>query len=61
MLGRLPSSALNLYLQESGREAGTLYATTHDTSAEIYEMIESGALLQAIDQQPYLQGFETIM
>lgn len=61
MLGPLPSSALNLYLQESGREAGTLYATTHDTSAEIYEMIESGALLQAIDQQPYLQGFETIM
>jgi len=61
MLGPLPSSALNLYLQESGREAGSLYATTHDTSAEIYEMIESGALLQAIDQQPYLQGFETIM
>jgi simple sugar transport system substrate-binding protein len=61
MLGPLPSSALNLYLQESGREPGSLYATTHDTSAEIYEMIESGALLQAIDQQPYLQGFETIM
>ncbi len=61
MLGPLPSSALNLYVQESGREPGTLYATTHDTSAEIYDMIESGVLLQAIDQQPYLQGFETIM
>ena len=29
--------------------------------AEIYEMIQSGYLVQAIDQQPYLQGFETIM
>jgi simple sugar transport system substrate-binding protein len=24
-------------------------------------MIDKGILLQAIDQQPYLQGFETIM
>jgi simple sugar transport system substrate-binding protein len=61
MLGPLPSSALNLYIQESGRAAGELYATTHDTSAEIYDMIEQGNLIQAIDQQPYLQGFETIM
>ena len=41
--------------------AGEMFATTHDTSAEIYEMIQSGYLVQAIDQQPYLQGFETIM
>ena len=61
MLGPNPSSSLNLYFQESGREAGEIYATTHDTSAEIYEMIQDGFLLQAIDQQPYLQGFETIM
>jgi len=61
MLGPLPSSALNLYVQEAGIEPGTLFATTHDTSAEIYQMIQDGYLLQAIDQQPYLQGFETIM
>lgn len=61
MLGPNPASALNLYLQESGREPGELYATTHDTSPEIFDMIEGGWLLQAIDQQPYLQGFETIM
>lgn len=61
MLGPNPASALNLYLTESGREPGDLYATTHDTSAEIFDMIEAGYLLQAIDQQPYLQGFETIM
>ena len=39
---------------------GEIYATTHDTSAEIYDMIQDGYLLQAIDQQPYAQGSETI-
>jgi simple sugar transport system substrate-binding protein len=61
MLGPNPSSSLNLYLQESGRMAGEIFATTHDTSSEIYQMIQDGYLVQAIDQQPYLQGFETIM
>lgn len=61
MLGPNPSSSLNLYFQENGVEPGEVYATTHDTSAEIYEMIQEGYLVQAIDQQPYLQGFETIM
>lgn len=59
MLGPNPSAALNLYLTESGRTG--LYATTHDTGEEIFDMIDQGRLLQAIDQQPYLQGFETIM
>jgi simple sugar transport system substrate-binding protein len=61
MLGPAPSTGLNLYMQEAGLEPRALYATTHDTSAEIYQMIQDGVLLQAIDQQPYLQGFETIM
>ncbi len=60
-LGPNPSSSFNLYLQEAGRAPREIYATTHDTSAEIYTMIQEGYLLQAIDQQPYLQGFETIM
>ena len=60
-LGPNPASALNLYIQEAGVMAGDIFATTHDTSAEIYEMIQQGYLIQAIDQQPYLQGFETIM
>ena len=60
-LGPNPASSLNLYIQESGVMAGDIFATTHDTSAEIYEMIQQGYLIQAIDQQPYLQGFETIM
>ena len=61
MLGPNPSSSLNLYIQEAGVMAGEIFATTHDTSAEIYQMIQDGYLMQAIDQQPYLQGFETIM
>lgn len=61
MLGPNPSSSLNLYIQENGVMAGDIFATTHDTSSEIYEMIQEGYLIQAIDQQPYLQGFETIM
>lgn len=61
MLGPNPASGLNLYMQESGRAPGELYATSHDTSAEIYSMIQAGNLLQTIDQQPYLQGFETVM
>lgn len=61
VLGPNPSSSLNLALQEMGVEPGSIYATTHDTSAEIYQMIRDGVLLQAVDQQPYLQGFQTIM
>jgi simple sugar transport system substrate-binding protein len=61
MLGPTPASSLNLYFQEAGRQPREVYATTHDTSAEIYQMIQDGYLLQAVDQQPYLQGFETIM
>lgn len=61
VLGPTPASALNLALQEMGMTNGEIYATTHDTSTEIYEMLQAGTLLQAIDQQPYLQGFQTIM
>jgi simple sugar transport system substrate-binding protein len=61
VLGPTPAQALNLYFTEAGRQPREVYATTHDTSAEIYQMIQDGYLLQAIDQQPYLQGFETIM
>ncbi len=61
MLGPNPASGLNLYLQEAGVQPGQLFATSHDTSQEIYQMIQDGFLLQTIDQQPYLQGFQTIM
>jgi simple sugar transport system substrate-binding protein len=61
MLGPDPAGGLNTYFQEAGRAPREVYATTHDTSAGIYQMIQDGYLLQAVDQQPYLQGFQTIM
>lgn len=61
LLGPNPSSSWNLAAHEMGLQPRQVYATTHDTSQEIYQMIQEGYLLQAIDQQPYLQGFETIM
>lgn len=61
MLGPLPSQALNLYFQEAGVQQGEIFATSHDTGAEIFQMIQDGFMVQTIDQQQYLQGFETIM
>jgi simple sugar transport system substrate-binding protein len=61
VLGPNPAQALNLYFQEAGIMPGEIYATTHDTSPEIFQMIKDGYLLQAVDQQAYVQGFETII
>jgi DNA-binding CsgD family transcriptional regulator/ABC-type sugar transport system substrate-binding protein len=61
MLGPQPAYSLSLYIQQVGLQPRQLYATTHDTSAEIFQMIRDGYLLQTIDQQPYMQGFLTIM
>jgi simple sugar transport system substrate-binding protein len=60
-LGPLPSSAYHLFVQEAGIEPGQIYATTMDTGSEIFDMIDEGYLVQAVDQQQYIQGFETIM
>ena len=61
MLGSGPASALDMYIHKEGLKPRQLYATTHDTSPEIFQMIRDGYLLQTIDQQPYMQGFQTIM
>lgn len=50
-----------MYIQQAGLQPGQLYATTFDTSPEIFQMIRDGYVLQTIDQQPYMQGFQTIM
>lgn len=61
LLGPLPLSAFYLAAQEMGLEPRQIYATTHDTGQEIFQLIQDGYVLQTVDQQPYLQGFETIM
>ncbi len=55
------ASGLNLYIQQAGLQPRQLYATAHDTSTEILQMIREGYLLQTYDQAPYMQGFQTIM
>ncbi|MBS14207.1 MAG: hypothetical protein CME19_21745 [Gemmatimonadetes bacterium] len=59
-LGPLPADAFYLYMDESGRPAGEILHTTHDTSPAIFERIKDGYTAQAVDQQPYLQGYLTV-
>lgn len=61
ILGPDPAHAFNLYIEQTGLEPGQLYATSHDTSPEIFQMIQDGYFLQTIDQQPYMQGYQTIL
>lgn len=60
-LGPLPADAFYLYADDMGLEPGDVLHVTHDTSAAIFERIRSGLTLQAIDQQPYLQGYLTVV
>jgi simple sugar transport system substrate-binding protein len=59
-LGPTPASAFYLYAKDAKVEAGKVFHTNHDTSAEIFENIKSGLTVQTVDQQPYYQGFGTI-
>jgi ABC-type sugar transport system substrate-binding protein/DNA-binding CsgD family transcriptional regulator len=61
MLGPGPAASLNRYFKQAGLSPRQLYATSHDTSPEIFQMIRDGYLLQTIDQQQYMQGYQTIM
>jgi simple sugar transport system substrate-binding protein len=59
-LGPLPADSFYLFIQESGRAPGDILHATHDTSPAIFERIRSGYTIQAVDQQPYLQGYLTV-
>ena len=56
-LGPLPADAFYLFIQESGHAPGDILHATHDTSPAIFERIRNGYTVQAVDQQPYLQGY----
>jgi len=59
-LGPSPASAYYIYAKDAGRKPGDVFHTTHDTSNEIFDNITSGMTFQAVDQQPYYQGFGTV-
>lgn len=60
-LGPLPADAFYLYADEQGKKAGDILHVTHDTSPAIFQRIRQGYTLQTIDQQPYLQGYLTVV
>jgi simple sugar transport system substrate-binding protein len=60
-LGPLPSDAYYQFLDENGVDPSTMLHGTFDLSPAIITAIQDGRTLIAIDQQQYLQGFETIM
>jgi simple sugar transport system substrate-binding protein len=58
-----PNSANPFYafMDAAGLGAGDVYHGTFDLSAEIVEKIKDGTTLFGIDQQPYLQGYGSIL
>lgn len=60
-LGPLPSDAYYQFVDENGVDPSTILHGTFDLSPAIIGAIQDGRTLIAIDQQQYLQGFETIM
>ena len=59
-LGPLPADAFYLFAEEEGKQPGDIFHATHDTSPAIFEHIRNGYTIQAVDQQPYLQGYLTV-
>jgi simple sugar transport system substrate-binding protein len=59
-LGPLPADAYYLFVEESRYAPGEIFHATHDTSPTIFERIRNGYTVQAVDQQPYLQGYLTV-
>lgn len=60
-LGPLPADAFYLHAAEAALAPGDVLHVTHDTSPAIFAHIRSGMTLQAVDQQPYLQGYLTVV
>jgi simple sugar transport system substrate-binding protein len=58
-----PNSANPFYafVNAAGLKAGSFYHGTFDVSPEIVSNIKNGTTLFAIDQQPFLQGYGTVM
>jgi simple sugar transport system substrate-binding protein len=60
-LGPDPAHSYYQYAEENGVTSDTIIHATFDTSVTIFEKIQEGVSLLCIDQQPYVQGFDTVV
>lgn len=60
-LGPDPALSFYQYAEENGVTPDQVIHAAFDTSPRIFEAIQNGTTLVAVDQQPYVQGFETVM
>ncbi len=60
-LGPDPAHSYYQYAEESGVTPDQVIHATFDTSPTIFEKIQEGVTLVSVDQQPYVQGFETVI
>jgi simple sugar transport system substrate-binding protein len=60
-LGPDPAHSYYQYAEEQGVSPDDVIHAAFDTSPTIFEKIQEGVTVMAIDQQPYYQGFGTVM
>jgi simple sugar transport system substrate-binding protein len=60
-LGPGPAESYYQYAQENGVTPDMVVHATFDTSPAIFAAIKDGTSLLCVDQQPYIQGFETVV
>ncbi|GAB4444666.1 MAG: sugar ABC transporter substrate-binding protein [Anaerolineae bacterium] len=60
-LGPGPAESYYQYAEENGVTPDQVLHATFDTSPAIFEAIQDGRTLLCVDQQPYVQGFETVI
>ncbi|MDQ7028823.1 MAG: substrate-binding domain-containing protein, partial [Ardenticatenia bacterium] len=60
-LGPNGANPFYAFLEAAGLAPGEVFHGTFDLSPEIVARLEDGTTLFAIDQQPYLQGFASVM
>jgi simple sugar transport system substrate-binding protein len=60
-LGPGPAESFYQYAEENGITPDMVVHATYDTSPAIFQKIKEGGTLLCVDQQPYVQGFETVI
>jgi len=60
-LGPGPAESYYQYAKENGVTPDKVIHATFDTSPAIFAAIKDGTSLLCVDQQPYIQGFETVI